>query len=238
MLRQTSRRGRLDAQLRDLQDKNSGESLQKLATVLASHRPTFQSPPMISSALAQAYASGRTLNHNHYEFLLQYLNATGRVYESAYMETPYTFTNPILPISAQQPKQLLHRSRTYSILTQHEANSHIHFFLPIGNGASSQTGVIEAIWDIVLDGQWQQFLLIRPHRQLSDVQRSQTPYSIEICQLLKTNVVYQDPSQVTIVIEPRHIICHLSVYKRPAGTFGLNFNMLVVNWSLGRGRGQ
>lgn len=39
-----------------------------------------------------------------------------------------------------------------------------------------------------------------------------------------------------VVIEPAHIVTHLTTFHRPAGTYGIDKDILVVCWALNRGR--
>ncbi len=232
LIQNTSRRGRLDALLHDGVFHN--ETLKDFANLL---RPTTTSgtQQMDQSQIGQALANGVRLNEAHYTQLLNYLNASGRQFISAYSAGPFSLSSLVLPPVARNCYQYKIEDRTYSCHQRHVGNSQIRFYIP-GQNQMEDTGVIEAIWELTLDGALQTFLLIRKHQPLPAAELLGSPFSIEPCTYLKTKIVDIHLSETVLILEPRHIICHLSSYRRPAGTFGLNTESLVVCWALNRGR--
>lgn len=78
------------------------------------------------------------------------------------------------------------------------------------------------------------FVLVSPHCPLSVVHEGQAPF--QHYQGFKTQIVDAEPSQTLIIIEPDHIISHLTTYQRPKNTYGIPRDTLVVCWALNRGR--
>lgn len=238
MLRQTSREARLRASLQD--NHVIGDNLGALARILEP-KDAFgfmnSATPMTGKELAEAYKSGQMLSDLHYKLLLQYINATGRMYLSAYAPSLHTVGGtPILPISAKQPRQHTIEDRTYSLISSHEGNSHIMFYVPGDVTNMRETGYIEAIWEMPLDGLWQTFFLVRQHQSLSPTQLRKVPYFSQPTSYLQTKVVKSEPSNLIFIIEPQHIISHVAIYKRPQGTYGVNRDIMTVCWALNRGR--
>jgi hypothetical protein len=234
MLRQTARRGRLDA---FLHSKPAGNTASQLATILVDDRHLSQSTCVMSDVeTADALAGGTRLDQRHYDLLLQYLNTTGMEYHSAYQITPHVRGTLILPPFALLPRQFSLDSRNYSIKESHAGNSHIQFYIPGAVGGAVDTGYIEAIWEIPLEGVRQIFLLVRRHQPLSPAQLQKTPYAHQPGSNLQTKTVKVDDSNEVCVIDQRHIICHLAVYKNPPRTFGLTSETMTVCWGLNRRR--
>lgn len=236
MLRQTSRKGRLQAILHD--NPAGDKTLQQLADILEPEDVfEFMAPPkqMNGAQLAEAYKTGTTLDIQHYQWLLQYLNNMGRVYISTEAVLQHPAGTAVLPTTARHLHQYKVQDRAYSCITSHEGNSHIQFHVP-WDMTLQETGYIEAIWELPLDRQWQSFFLVRQHRSLSPAQSLKVPYFAHPCSLLKTKVVNSQPSDTLYIVEAHHIICHVAVYKRPAGTYGLNCETMAICWSLNRGR--
>jgi hypothetical protein len=120
-------------------------------------------------------------------------------------------------------------------VSAHDANSLIQFYLPkrLEQTPTSTnktiTGVIQTILDIPLHGFLCQFILVHPHAELD---LAGTPY---VEYPMMTTLVDAEPLPELLVIEPKHIITHLSVWKQPAGTYGKRKDFLVVCWALNRG---
>jgi hypothetical protein len=231
MLRQTARRGRLDALLHRNPAENT--AISQLASIL---EPVGSTRVMSDVETANALASGTRLDQWHYDLLLQYLNTTGMGYHSAYQITPHVRGTLVLPPLAHLPRQFSLDSRTYSIKESHAGNSHIQFYIPGAVGGAIETGYIEAIWEIPLEGARQTFLLVQRHQPLSPALLQKTPYAHQPGSNLQTKIVKVDNSNEFCIIEQRHIICHLAVYKNPPGTFNLTSETMTVCWGLNRRR--
>ena len=228
MLRQTAHRERLDALLHRNPAENTAISW--LASILEPiDRNSSPSTHIMSDVeTADPLASGTRLNQWHYDLLLQYLNTTGMGYHSAYQITLHVQGTLILPPFALLPCQFSLDSHTYSIKESHEGNSHIQFYIPGAVGGVVETGYIEAIWEILLEGARQIFLLVQRHQLLSPSQLQKTPYAHQPGSNLQTKIVKIDDSNKVCIIEQQHIICHLAVYKNTAGTFNLTSETIMV----------
>ena len=145
MLRQTAHRRRLEALLHDNNFENAAAS--QLAKILEPDNSDRSSSTHIMSdvEIANAHASATRLDQQHYDLLLEYLNATGKQYHSAYKVVPQILGTLILPPVAHYPRQFNFDNRTYSVNESHEGNSHIHFYIPGAVGGATETGYIEAI---------------------------------------------------------------------------------------------
>lgn len=232
LVRNICRRGRIEALLSD--GRFGDNDTQAFANILqpsAVESTAILNPVQLSNALK----GGTTLDITHYHLLLTYLNTHGRQYVSAYSEGPFALTSPVLPPVAQHCHHYKIDERTYSCYTRHIGNSQIQFYTPV-NRNQQDTGRIEAIWELVLDGRKQQFLLVRKHQPLNAIEEQRSPYATEACSHLKSKIAHTQASEELQVIEPQHIICHLTSFTRPPGTFGFNFETMVVCWALNRGR--
>lgn len=235
ILRQAARRGRLEALLHENSLRNNTSS--ELASILKPDNDSSKPTHVMSNVeIAEAHAHAKRLDPEHYAMLLKYLNAIGHDYHSAYSVTPYAHGTLILPPSAQQARQFKFESHTYSLNNSHYGNSHIQFYIPGASGDISDTGFIEAIWELPLEGIWRTFILVRQHRVLTPAQLRKTPYAHEPCSNLQTKMVNVGSSNHVFIIEPQHIICHLTTYKNPPGTYGLTRETMTICWGLNRRR--
>lgn len=232
MIRQSSRRGRLDALLHD--NNFQAPAAQTLAQIL---RPCESNNPANGTLshpdLAKALASAKEINQYDYLRLLQYLTSMGKQYYSAHSEIPHAPGTRILPPVGQMPPQISYEGRTYSCGISHVGNSHIQFYIP-NEGGRIATGQIEAIWRIPLENVWQTFLLVQQHRPLTAIQLRRSPYAQEPCSKLQATIIDSEPSTTFMIIEPRHIICHLAVFKNPLGTYGIRRETMTISWALNR----
>jgi hypothetical protein len=234
MLRQSARRGRLDALLRN---DNFRADVPELAEILqpSTHPTTRPTHNLNGPEVATAHASAKPLDQRHYNLLLQYLRVIGRDYNSVFTGGPYALGTLLLPPAVQQPRQVVFEDRTYSRNNSHVGNSHIQFYIPT-RGDTIETGYIEEIWELPLEGLWQTFFFVRQHRPLSPAQQRKTPYTVEPCSRLQSKAVSCELSNTVYILEPQHIICHLTTYTIPVGTYGLKKDVMLINWSLNRKR--
>ncbi|KIK49925.1 hypothetical protein GYMLUDRAFT_103789, partial [Collybiopsis luxurians FD-317 M1] len=185
-----------------------------------------------STEVATFFMNKENLSSIHYNTLLNYLNSSGRDYHAAdveYIRTDLTIS--ILPKSVDFIKQFTFEGKTFSIQSKWEASSHIQFYIP-GSSRQTATGCIQEIWQLPLEYKMHTFLLIKQHVSLSIFDCDKNPYLKEPCSFLKSNLVQDKLSDHTLIIEPVHIICHLAIHKRPAGTYGINCNTMAITWSL------
>jgi hypothetical protein len=234
MLRQLSRRGRVDAMLKD--GLTSGDALSNgLAQILQekeesadyAHRPV--SPAQIAEILKKA----PVLPSEQYAALLQYLQLTGRQYRD-FRELPHPPNALILPPRAELPLQMHRGDCTFSCQKSHEGNSAIKFYNPYSR--EYDTGFIELIWRIPLEGAMETFLVVRPHRRLPFLSEADAPF--ERYPGFMTRIVDAAPLDDTAlqIIEPTHIITHLTTFRRPERTYSIPQKTLVICWALNRGR--
>jgi hypothetical protein len=232
MLCQSARRGRLDALLGN---DTFRANVPELAEILqpSTHPTSWPTHNLNGSEVAAAHASAKPLDQRHYDLLLQYLRAIGRDYNSVYTGGPYALGTLLLPPTSQQPRQVVFEDQTYSRNNSHVGNSHIQFYIPTHGGAID-TGYIEEIWELPLEGLWQTFFFVCQHHPLSPAQQKKTPYAVEPCSRLQSKAVSCELSNTVYILEPQHIICHLATYTIPVGTYGLKREIMVINWLLNR----
>lgn len=118
--------------------------------------------------------------------------------------------------------------------TSHEENSAIQFKTPT-NAADIVTGYINEIWQIPLQNHVQTFFVVERHTAIPQYLLQQTPYHSmpHFC----TTVVDANPSGKIRIIEPEHILTHLTVLKQPKGIYDIQYrDLLVICWSLNHGR--
>lgn len=137
----------------------------------------------------------------------------------------------ILPPRAKRCRECYIEKRTYSCYSSHQGNSLIQFYKPGTDPRRNETftGVIDAILQIPLDNFLRTFIFVRKHRPLNIPLYSNHPE-------LMTSVVYVEPEFGQMVIEPQHIITHLTAWKRSPEIYKTDKPVMVVCWALNRGR--
>ncbi|KAJ7189278.1 hypothetical protein C8R46DRAFT_1244969, partial [Mycena filopes] len=115
--------------------------------------------------------------------------------------------------------------------SSHRGNSLIQFYHPETARSDNETftGVIDAILKIPLDNKLRTFLIVRKHRALVIPPYSNHPE-------LMSSVVYADPEPGQMVIEPKHVITHLTAWTRGPEIYNTEKPVMVVCWALNRGR--
>lgn len=227
MLRQMSRRARLDALLHD--GGGSKELADILEPVDASIKgvPTLLKPTEVAMVLSKA----PHLNEMEYGALLHYLQVSGQPYKAHYA-FPHHPNDLILPPQAECPLQIHHGEYTFSCQRSHKGNSAIQFYNPLTQ--TNDTGFIQTIWRLPLEASLRTFVVVCPHQPLSALEEGLAPFT-QYSGFI-TQIVDALPSDKLVIIEPMHIITHLTTFERQAGTYGINRNTLVVCWALNRGR--
>ncbi|KAJ3857072.1 hypothetical protein EV368DRAFT_61194 [Lentinula lateritia] len=160
MVYKSACKGRLEASLHDNQYTNP--ATQKLAEILEP-KDVFafmHNPETMTGQQIAKLADGTVLSKDHYAILLKYLNNSGREYKSAYTNSRYPLGTLILPTIAQNHTQIPFNNSTYSCYKSHEGQSHIQFYIPGGYGGAWETGYIETIWELPLEGVKHTFLLV------------------------------------------------------------------------------
>lgn len=231
MLRQLTRRGRLQVFLKD--KSQSDLNVASLTEILHPEEDlTQKSQKALDGAeVAKILAASKPLGDNMYRMLLQYLHSIGQLWRSN-VEIPHPPGSLILPDVALHPSDFKSDGRGFSCHRSHEGNSGIQFKTPADS--AMRTGFIEEIWQMPLQNHIHTFFLVRQHKALPQSAHAKAPYSS--LQGFQTTIVDARQSNQLCIIEPRHVITHLTVYKRPKGTYGINQEFLVICWALNRGR--
>lgn len=224
MLRQMSRRAHVDALLHIEND------LKDLCNIL---EPAVDGPPVSlkSTEVADVLAKAPQLVEVDYNDLLHYLHQTGRPYR-AYSDLPHPPNAIILPPQAQHVLQVHRDECTFSCERSHKGNSAIQFYNPLTQ--AQDTGFIQNIWRLPLEGMMRTFIRVRSHQSLSTQEERQAPF-IHYPGFM-TRIVDALASNHFSIIEPAHIITHVTTLQRPAGTYGIGRGVLVVCWAPNRGR--
>lgn len=226
MLRQMSRRARVDALLHDHKDT------QELANILEPVLSSTEIPVSLKPTdTAEFLKKATPLLDVDYNSLLQYLNATGRPYRH-FNNFPHPPQSLILPFRAQRPYQIHQGESTFSCQTSHKGNSSIQFYNP--HTQTHDTGAIETIWQLPLEALLQTFIVVRQHQPLPTHEEQKAPFIHYPG--FQSRAVDAALSNKLVIIEPTHIITHLTVLPRPIDTYGIDRNFLVICWALNRGR--
>ncbi|KAJ7099096.1 hypothetical protein C8R44DRAFT_642361 [Mycena epipterygia] len=175
-----------------------------------------------------------------YTLILQYLASVGEdklnFYGTRNVAGTVTLPDPdhrsmILPPRGKRCRKFHLDKRTYSCACSHAASSLIQFYKPGTDPTQNQTstGVITVIYQIPLDNILRTFIVVRKHQPLPIQFYADHPE-------LMTTVVHWDPEANGMVIEPHHVITHLTVWKRPADLYNTDKPVVKVCWALNRGR--
>ncbi|KAJ7440245.1 hypothetical protein FB451DRAFT_1058907 [Mycena latifolia] len=224
------RRSLLEGVLNDNSQRSGPAPIAKLATVLQPKDPFRWKAPidlLNGVEVADILARGTELTLTEYNSLLKYLCHTGEEWLSAYKNLPYVTGALIMPRHALEPSKFMLDGQTYSCFRSHRGGSTIQFKIP--NKDTQATGFIKKIWQMPLKGCLKTFMLMEAHRPV----RNKTSYD---SLPLGAIIVEAGPSMNFIVIEPEHILTHLTAWSRPMGTYGIMRDILVVCWGLNRGR--
>jgi len=90
------------------------------------------------------------------------------------------------------------------------------------------------IWSQVLQQKKHIFVIVAPHLRLSNHDELKNPYTSRGG--FSAGLVYSKspPEGYEILIEVNQILAHVPYYKRPAGTFGISEETMVIINSLNR----
>ena len=160
-----------------------------------------------------------------YNALLAYINTNSMEQFRHCANLPHT--GRVLPQIAIKHKWFTHRTRLFGSRSLNPGNSCISFWTSSGLGS----GEIVGIWSHFLDGVMRDFLAVSPHSPLSDEDSARNPYNS--FPGFQCTVVYQQSINQTmiIIIEPTHLIGHLTQLIRPPGTFGMSRSICILNHS-------
>ncbi|KAJ7697026.1 hypothetical protein B0H17DRAFT_928742 [Mycena rosella] len=164
--------------------------------------------------------------------ILQYLRLIGQQWR-ANKDMPHPAGALILPPRAISASEFTVDRRVFSCKQVNEGNSCIQFKNPSNNLAYT-TGYIMKIWQIPLQGYLQTFFVVEEHKQLSLSDQWKTPF--HSMPRFGVSAIDSASSGRICIIESHHIVTHLTVYERPAGTYTIKQNFLLICTSLNRGR--
>ena len=234
MLRQLSRRGCVDAMIKDGLPGDDALSNGLAEILQEKEKPAdYAHSPVSPAQVAAILKNAPILPPEQYIALLQYLQVTGRQYRD-YRQLPHPPNTLILPPRAEPPLQMHRGDRTFSCQKSHEGNSAIQFYNPYSR--EYDTGFIEIIWRIPLEGAMETFLVVRPHRRLPFLSEAEAPFERYPGFLTKVVDAASLDDNALQIIEPTHIITHLTTFRRPEGTYSIPQKTLVICWALNRGR--
>jgi hypothetical protein len=221
-------------------EEGNNAALQGLDNILDPVDPkTLQTPTELDGEHLARFLAKKSQNISQplYTLILRYLSSVGEhkldFYGTRNAAGTMTLPNPdhrsmILPPRGRRCLKFHLDKRTYSTASSHIANSLIQFYQP-GIDNQTSTGVITGILQIPLNNTLRTFIVVNKYRPLPIQFYADHPE-------LKASVVDLQPQDDGMVIEPRHVITHLTTWKRPAGIYDANRPVLVVCWALNRGR--
>lgn len=228
-MRQMSRQGKVKAALQDDDD------LKVLAQILGPQVLSVDSSAKELSGTDEAdlLKASSPIAWDDYDALLHYQRKRGNFLYSVYDETArnpdFTFLLP----NAQKPTAVYIGDRTFSIRQSHEGNSAIEFKHP--ETGCRGTGFIESILSVPLESRVKTFFVVRCHRPLSPLEEQQAPFK-SFNEKYCVRIMDELPSNNRLIIQHEHVVAHVSTLRRPAGTYGIQRETLVVCWALNRGR--
>jgi hypothetical protein len=233
MIRQMCRRANL---IVISQNESAEPAVTDLFQVL---QPTQQSTTPSSTGLDDEQLASFLMKGQHIEdpihnAILRYLKSLGQPWHSYSEFPPHPDPDWILPPRANMPSQIVIQDRTYSCSVSHLGNSAIMFYNPVGDTTIKHTGIIDTICQLPLHGFLQTFFIVHLHQNLPPNLETILPY--QKYPGLNSKLVESIPGDISLVIEPHHIITHLVMYKRPSGTYNIPRETLALCWSLDRGR--
>lgn len=225
----------LAALLDNTYGNNAGKEplIQELTSILEPEdaKNLLLNPTALDCAeIVSIQAKSPSMQTHEYVSLQAYLLFTGCAYHT-YTDVPHPEYALVLPPIANCPSQINLNDHTYSCYSSHIGNSAIQFCDP--KTQKIETGSIHLILQMLLQGFMRTFLFVHGHGTLTDAEEQLTPYPTH--PRFMTKVVDAKFSDTLFIIEPQHIITHLTTLKQPAGTYGISRETLVVCWALNRG---
>jgi hypothetical protein len=241
-LRDFARLGRLLARKHDkhLQDGDNA-ALQGLDNILDPvDSKTLKTPTELDAEkLAKFLAKkSRNIPMPLYTLILEYLISVGEhklnFYGTRNRAGTLTLPDPerrsmILPPRGKRCQNFYVDGRTYSCSSSHAAAAFVRFYEPGTEPKQTATGVITVVLQIPLDDTLRTFVVVRKHRPLPIQFYTDHPE-------LMTAVVDLEPERDGMVIEPRHVITHLTTWERSADIYKTKKPVLKVCWAMNRGR--
>jgi hypothetical protein len=218
MLRQVCRRARLLASMK------AATALSEVAAILED-----VSPSSVSESSKTSASRPEKMPVEVYDLILQRVQQ-GSPHTRDHRNLPHPPGAEVLSPYAHSISHLTQASeRVYAKHTAHAGNSAILFRSASG---AATPGFIESIWTLH-ESTPRTFIITRPHGQLSQADQSKDPYQTQ--PKLCAQVVYAATTESCVVIESSDIIAHTAYRVRPANTFGIRKQtMIVVNLDRGR----
>ncbi|KAJ6603763.1 hypothetical protein B0H10DRAFT_1957739 [Mycena sp. CBHHK59/15] len=223
MLRQMACRCRLMAYLHNSEFMDP--QLKAFADILDVKDTTKPKKPEVLNgfAIALYLSKAPKMTPKEYKSILSYLNSSSKTSLSWLSYPDPEYQAMVLPPNAKRLKNYHENGKTYSCHSSHHSNSLVQFRQP-NTDEAPMTGVIRAILEIPLHGFLRKFIFVAPHRPI-DIHNA--PY--KHCPRMKAALVEVEPYKTLVVVEPKHIITHLSTWIRPSQTYpGISKQFMVV----------
>lgn len=233
MIRGMGQRQRFDAFMEDDADVSPLKDV--LGYGGTSRTLDTQPPPMTDKEQGQFFKSNTVrLERDEYDGLLRYLHVTNRPHLSVYADNdevgPWDCLSPVVH---KLPTTKFTGDRVFSCRENHVGNSAIRYRNSVTNRLD--TGFIEEIWELPLDGQLRTFFIVQPNRTLEDEDEKLAPFH-EFHDKYAVRIYDATQTDTKIIIESHHIQTHCATLERPPGTYGIACPTLIVSWAPNRGR--
>ena len=174
------------------------------------------------------------LPSNVYDLLLDYIR-TQYPHFQHYKDLPCPLDTHVLSSWVLEKNHIIYKTWSLSTFSEHSGNSFIGYYSNVG---TIEYSLICSIWVQSLDDRdtdQYTFLLISPHEQLSNTDRSLSLYSG--FPGFQCVVVYMHPPPVVratnmIIIRLEKVISQVASYDRAPGTFGIKCAITILIDSL------
>jgi hypothetical protein len=137
----------------------------------------------------------------------------------------------IISCSACPVTRMTHKGRSYSIKSDHPGGSSVVFKTLSGEVS---TGFILSLWMKEVRGIPRTFAIVSPHSPLNTVDEALNPW-ISLPFFLN-RLVYAHESPTRILCDASDILSHAPYYIRPAGTYQIASETMIVHNYLNRAR--
>ncbi|KIK60590.1 hypothetical protein GYMLUDRAFT_167508, partial [Collybiopsis luxurians FD-317 M1] len=130
----------------------------------------------------------------------------------------------VLPPTVKQLKEYTIDGIVYSCYSSHPGNRGIQFYDHFNY--VNCTGFIHKILQIPLQDRLQVFFFVEEHSSLSVKEEQKAPYLLY--PQLKSKIVSAAASNIFYIIEPAHIITHLTTLTMPVGSFNFPYKTMII----------
>ena len=201
------------------------ETLKAVLTVLCS-RPASPN----CDAVPITKQKHQCLLSNVYDLLLNYIH-TQHPHFQHYKDLFHSLDTHVLLPWILEKNHIIYKTQSLSTFSKHSGNSSIGYY---SNVETIEYSLICSIWVQSLDDRdtdQHTFLLISPHKQLSNTDRSLSPYSD--FSSFQCVVVYMHPPPVVratnmIIIRLEKVISQVTSYDQAPGTFGIKRAITIL----------